>query len=227
MGQSSPSPRGSYRFIDHQHYLDAWFEALNLTSNVTLVLHDWGSALGLHRAYRYSEQIRAIAYMEALVTTRRWEDFPQGRAEFFRALRSEQGERLVLDENFFVENVLPKSIIRRLSDAEMDIYRKPFLSREARRPTLAWSRELPIEGEPADVVAIVESYGAWLARSPIPKLFINAEPGALLSGRSRELCRLWPNQREVTVKGIHYVQEDSPAQIGAALSTFLRSLGPG
>jgi haloalkane dehalogenase len=225
MGQSRPSTSGTYRFIDHARYLDAWFEALDLTANVTLVLHDWGSALGFHRACRYPEQIRAIAYMEAIVAPRRWEDFPQGRDKFFRALRSEQGERLVLDENFFIETVLPKSIVRRLSDAEMDAYRKPFLLRESRKPTLAWARELPIEGEPADVVAIVERYSAWLASSPIPKLFINAEPGALLTGRSRELCRLWPHQREVTVKGIHYVQEDSPAEIGDALRAFLDSLG--
>jgi haloalkane dehalogenase len=222
MGQSGPSPSGAYRFIDHARYLDAWFEALELTSPVTLVLHDWGSALGFHWACRHPEQIRAIAYMEALVAPRRWEDFPQGRDKFFRALRSEQGERLVLDENFFIEGVLPKSIMRQLRDAEMDAYRKPFLRRESRLPTLAWARELPIEGEPADVVAIVERYSAWLASSPIPKLFINAEPGALLTGRSRELCRQWPNQTEVTVKGIHYVQEDSPTEIGVALRAFLK-----
>jgi haloalkane dehalogenase len=220
MGQSHPSPSGAYRFVDHARYLDAWFEALGLTRDVTLVLHDWGSALGFHRACRHPGQIRALAYMEAILAPRRW-DFPQGRDGIFRALRSEEGERLVLGENFFVEIVLPRSIIRRLSEAEMDAYRKPFLRREARMPTLVWPRELPIDGEPADVVAIVERYGTWLARSQVPKLFINAEPGALLTGRSRDLCRRWPNQREVTVKGIHYVQEDSPAEIGAALRTFL------
>jgi haloalkane dehalogenase len=227
MGQSRPSPSGRYRFVDHSRYLDSWFEALGLTANVTLVLHDWGSALGFHRACRHPEQIRAIAYMEAIVAPRRWEDFPPGRDGIFRALRSDEGERLVYDENFFIETVLPRSIIRGLGNAEMDAYRKPFLGREARTPTLVWPRELPIDGEPADVVAIVERYGAWLARSPMPKLFINAEPGALLTGRARDLCRRWPNQREVTVKGIHYVQEDSPAEIGAALRAFLASLGAG
>jgi len=224
MGQSGPSPTKAYRFADHAAYLDAWFETLGLTTNVTFVLHDWGSALGFHRAYRYPQHIRAIAYMEAIVQPRRWEDFPQGRDKMFRALRSEQGERLVLDENFFVETVLPRSIIRGMSEAEMDAYRTPFLQREARLPTLVWPRELPIAGQPADVTAVVERYGAWLARSEIPKLFINADPGALLTGRARDFCLRWPNQRVVTVKGIHYVQEDSPAEIGAALRMFLEDL---
>ena len=224
MGQSASSPGGAYRFADHARYLDAWFETLGLTSNVTLVLHDWGSALGFHRACRYPQQIRAIAYMEAIVAPRRWADFPNGRDQIFRALRSDQGERLVLDENFFIETVLPKSVIRPLGEPEMDAYRKPFLRREARTPTLVWPRELPIEGEPADVVAVVERYGAWLAQSQVPKFFINADPGALLTGSAREACRKWPNQREVTVKGIHYVQEDSPDEIGGALRTFLEKL---
>jgi haloalkane dehalogenase len=225
MGQSGPSPSGGYRFADHARYLDAWFETLGLTGNVTLVLHDWGSALGFHRACRHPEHIRAIAYMEAIVAPRRWADFPPGRDGIFRALRSGEGERLVLEENVFIETVLPRSILRTLSEAEMDAYRRPFLRRDARLPVLVWPRELPIEGEPADVVAVVEQYGAWLARSPIPKLFINAEPGALLTGRARDICRRWPNQQEVTVKGIHYVQEDSAAEIGSALRTFLAGLG--
>ncbi len=227
MGQSRPSPSGAYRFIDHARYLDAWFEAVGLVSNVTLVLHDWGSALGFYRACRHPEQIRAVAYMESIVAPRRWEDFPHGRDQLFRALRSKEGERLVLEDNFFIETVLPKSTIRRLGEAEMEAYRRPFLRREARIPTLVWPRELPIEGEPADVVAIVESYAAWLSRSQLPKLFINADPGALLTGRARDVCRQWPNQQEVTVKGIHYVQEDSPAEIGAALRAFLKPLMTG
>jgi haloalkane dehalogenase len=227
MGQSRPSPSGAYRFVDHARYLDAWFEALGLTGNVALVLHDWGGALGFHRACRYPEQIRAIAHMETIVAPRRWEDFPQGRDQIFRALRSEQGEQLVFDKNVFVETILPGRIARRLSDAEMDAYRKPFLRREARMPTLVWPRELPIEGEPADVIAIVERYGAWLSRSQIPKLFINAEPGSLVMGRLRDLCRSWPNQREVTVQGFHFIQEDAPSEIGAALRAFMESLGAG
>jgi haloalkane dehalogenase len=224
MGQSGPSPNGSYRFADHAACLDAWLEALGLTDRVTLVLHDWGSALGFHRAARFPEQVRAIAYMEAIVQPRRWSDFPDGRDAMFRALRSEKGERMVLDDNFFVETVLPKSILRRLSEEEFANYRKPFLDREARRPTLEWPRQLPIDGAPADVVAIVERYSAWLAASPVPKLFVNAEPGALITGRARDFCRTWPEQREVTVKGIHYIQEDSPREIGEALRAFIEAL---
>ncbi len=224
MGQSAKSPSRAYRFADHARYLDAWFEALNVTRNVVLVLHDWGSALGFHRAYRYPDEVQAIAYMEALVQPRRWDDFPHGRDAMFRALRSDKGEQMVFDENFFVEAVLPKSIIRTLTDEEMDAYRAPFKDREARLPTLVWPRELPIDGEPADVVAAVQNYDDWLAKSALPKLFIAAEPGALLTGRSREFCRTWPNQREVTVKGIHYVQEDSPTEIGLALQDFVRGV---
>ena len=224
MGQSGKSPTNAYRFEDHSRYLDAWFDSLCLTENVILALHDWGSALGFHWASRHEERVQAIAYMEAIVQPRRWEDFPSGRDAIFRALRSEKGEHLVLEENFFVETVLPRSIIRKLSEEEMDAYRAPFKSREARLPTLVWPRELPIDREPADVVKIVEAYGAWLSKSKLPKLFISAEPGALLIGRAREFCQTWPNQREVTVKGIHYIQEDSPAEIGAALRDFVRSL---
>ncbi len=222
MGRSGPSPTGAYRFADHARYLDAWFDALGLTADVTLVLHDWGSALGFHRARRHPQQIRAIAYMEAIVAPRRWEDFPNGRDRMFRALRGAEGERLVMEENFFIETILPRSTIRRLGDVEMDAYRAPFRHRAARGPMLVWPRELPIEGEPADVVAIVEDYGRWVKESTLPKLFIAAEPGSLLIGRARAFCRSWPNQEEVTVAGIHFIQEDSPDEIGAALARFVR-----
>jgi haloalkane dehalogenase len=222
MGQSGTSPTRSYRFIDHARYLDAWFEAVNLTRDVILVLHDWGSALGFYRAFRYPEQIKAIAYMEAILQPRRWADFPSGRDAMFRAMRSAEGERLVLDENFFIETVLPKSILRQLSAQEMNAYRAPFRDRDARLPMLVWPRELPIEGEPADVVALVTQYGEWLSKSNLPKLFIAAEPGSILVGRAVEFCRRWPNQREVKVRGIHFVQEDAPDEIGTALRTFVR-----
>jgi haloalkane dehalogenase len=224
MGQSGGMPVGGYRFADHVRYLDAWFQAVGIAGEVILVLHDWGSALGFHWAQRHSQRVRAIAYMEAIVQPRRWEDFPDGRDAIFRALRSEEGERMVLDQNFFVETVLPRSILRRLTDVELEAYRAPFRDRASRLPTLVWPRELPIEGEPADVVAVVEAYGAWLERSPIPKLFVSANPGALLVGRARDFCRTWANQREVTVRGVHYVQEDSPAEIGRALHDFVRAV---
>jgi haloalkane dehalogenase len=224
MGQSGKSPTQAYRFLDHARYLDAWFDTLHLNRNIVLVLHDWGSALGFYRAFRYRNQVQAIVYMEAIVQPRRWEDFPNGRDAMFRALRSEQGEHLVLDQNFFIEVVLPKSIIRKLSDEEMAAYRAPFRDREARLPTLVWPREMPIEGAPADVVEIVERYGEWLAGSDLPKLFINADPGAQIVGRIRDFCRGWSNQREVTVPGIHFIQEDSPDQIGVAIREFVGSL---
>jgi len=222
MGQSGASPSGAYRFLDHARYLDAWFEALDLRRNVTLVLHDWGSALGFHWASRYPERVRAIAYMESMVKPRDWKDLPSSRAPIFRDLRSEKGERMILDENAFIEILLPKLIIRTLTKAEMDAYRLPFREPESRWPTLVWPRELPIGGEPADVVKIFEGYGKWLLRSPLPKLFINAEPGSLLIGRARDFCRSWPNQQELTVRGIHFIQEDSPHEIGSALARFIR-----
>src|SRR5512138_2639621 len=162
--------------------------------------------------------------MEALVQPLRWDDFQNGRDAPFRALRSEQGEQMVLRDNFFVETILPKSVLRKLTDEEMRTYRAPYQDAAARLPTLVWPRELPIEGEPLDVTAAVEDYARWLAQSEFPKLFISAEPGALLSGRARDFCRTWPNQREATVRGIHYLQEDSPGEIGRALRDFLREL---
>lgn len=224
MGRSSPAPSGPLRFVEHARYLDAWFDALGLERNVVLVLHDWGSVLGFHRAHRYPQHVQGIAYMEALVQPRSWDDFPPARAGLFRALRSPEGERLAVDGNFFVETVLPKSVLRPLSDIEMDAYRTPTASAAARLQTLLWARELPIDGTPADVDAIVADYADGLERSTVPKLFVNAEPGALLTGRARDFCRTWPNQREVTVPGIHYLQEDSPAAIGAAIATFVREL---
>jgi len=223
MGQSGKSPSRAYRFVDQARYLDAWFEALNLTSNVTLVVHDWGSALGFHRATRFPNQIKGIAYMEAIAMTRRWEDF--GEAEgLFRALRSPKGEQMVLDQNFFVETILPRGMFRKLSDEEMANYRAPFLEREARLPTLVWPRQIPIEGEPADVTAIVESYGKAMSQSTVPKLLIIGEPGAIVRGRTLEFCRTWPNQTEITVKGVHFLQEDSPYEIGSALQNFVKSI---
>jgi haloalkane dehalogenase len=226
MGQSAASPDGAYRFVDHARYLDAWFEALDLRRNVTLVLHDWGSALGFHWASRYPERVRAIAYMESMVQPREWEDLPSSRAQIFRDLRSGKGERMILEDNAFVEVLLPKLIIRTLTMTEMDAYRRPFIEPPSRRPTLVWPRELPIGGEPADVVKIFEDYGQWLRRSSLPKLFINAEPGSLLIGRLRDFCRAWPNQQEVTVPGIHFMQEDSPHEIGSALARFVRQTRP-
>jgi haloalkane dehalogenase len=220
MGQSARSPTLAYTFADHARYLDAWFDALGLTQDVILVVHDWGSALGFHRAARYPAQIAGIAYMEAVVKPGHWADFGDAGA-IFRALRSPAGEQMVLDENFFVEKMLPMGVLRTLSHAEMDRYRAPYAGREARWPTLIWPRQIPIDGEPANVQAIVEQYAAVLATSSVPKLAIFSEPGAVLGARARDVCRTWPNQDEVTVRGRHFLQEDSPDEIGRAVARFV------
>lgn len=222
MGDSGAAPDGSYRFVDHARYLDAWFEALGLT-NVTLVVHDWGSALGFYWAYRHPERVRGIAYMEAVVRPLTWEEWRDESRQIFQDLRSEAGEEMVLEKNLFIEGILPSAVLRDLTEEEMNVYRRPYLEPgESRRPTLTWPRELPINGEPEDVVSIVDDYSKWLAQSDVPKLFVNAEPGAILTGSQREFCRTWPNQEEVMVRGAHFVQEDSPHEIGEAVATFVR-----
>ena len=228
MGDSDklePSGPDRYRFVEHRAHLDALLETLGVRDNVTLVIHDWGSALGFDWANRHRDAVKGIAYMEAIVRPVVWADWPAGARKMFQAFRSPAGEDLILANNAFVERVLPASILRPLADAEMDEYRRPFREAgESRRPTLTWPRQIPIEGEPADVVAIVEAYGAWLAGSQVPKLFVDAEPGAILIGPQREFCRSWPNQREVTVKGSHFIQEDSPDEIAHAVAAWRRAL---
>ncbi|MGH7355289.1 MAG: haloalkane dehalogenase [Candidatus Rokuibacteriota bacterium] len=224
MGRSGKARAGAYRFADHARYLDAWFDALAL-ANVTLVVHDWGSALGFHWAARHPERVRALVYMEAIVRPVTWVEWPEAARKVFRALRSPAGEEMILVKNVFVERILPASVLRGLTDEEMAAYRAPFAEPgEGRRPTLSWPREIPIDGEPADVVAVVEAYGRWLGGSAVPKLFVNGDPGSILVGAQRDYCRAWPNQREVTVRGSHFLQEDSPAEIGGAIAGFLRRL---
>ena len=218
MGVSGSSPSGSYRFVDHAGWLDAWMEGMGLDSNVTFVVHDWGSALGFHWARRHPEAMKGIVYMEAIVRPVTWEEWPGAAARVFQGFRSEAGEEMVLEKNVFVERVLPGSVLRGLTEEEMERYRQPYLEPgESRRPTLTWPREIPISGEPADVVEIVQQYADWLSETELPKLFVNAEPGAILQGAQREFCRGWKNQTEVTVAGNHFVQEDSPHEIGRAI----------
>ena len=225
MGESGSSPNGSYRFTDHSAVLDAWFDAMGLTGGVTLVAHDWGSALGFHWAKRNPERVKGLVYMEAIVQPVTWEEWPDAARQVFQGFRSPAGEEMVLEKNIFVERVLPGSVLRGLTEEEMEVYRRPYLEAgESRRPTLTWPREIPIEGEPADVVQIVSEYGDWLAASDVPKLFINAEPGAILTGPQREFCRTWPNQQEVTVRGTHFIQEDSPDEIGRAIAGWYGGL---
>jgi haloalkane dehalogenase len=216
---------GSYRFVEHRRYLDALLEQLGVTENVTLVIHDWGSGLGFDWANRHRDAVKGICYMEAIVRPVTWEEWPEAAKAVFQGFRSEKGEGMVLDKNVFVERVLPGSILRKMSDDEMAVYRKPFADPgEGRRPTLTWPRQIPISGEPADVVQIAQDFSDWLAVADVPKLFVNAEPGAILTGPQREFCRTWPNQTEVTVKGSHFVQEDSPNEIGGALRSWLQGL---
>lgn len=217
----------SYRFVDHREYLDELLDALNVKERVTLVIHDWGSALGFHWANRNQSSLKAIAFMEALVTPiPEWDAFPQDFRTAFEGLRSDAGEQMVLQDNIFIEGILPGGILRELSPKEMDEYRRPYVNPgEDRRPTLTFPRQVPIAGDPEDVVRIVSEYSEWLGTSDVPKLFINAEPGALIVGRARDLVRSWPNLQETTVAGIHFIQEDAPDEVGKAISNWLRERG--
>ena len=219
-----PGP-DSYRFVEHRHYLDGLLDATGVDSNVTLVIHDWGSALGFDWANLHRDGVKGIAYMEAIVRPVTWDDWPEAAVSLFQNLRSPAGETMVLEKNMFVENVLPASVIRDLTDPEMTEYRRPYLEAgESRRPTLTWPREIPLAGEPADVTEIVQSYADWLSASDVPKLFVNADPGTILTGAQREFCRGWPNQTEITVAGTHFIQEDSPDEIGAAIASWRAKL---
>lgn len=228
MGDSdrlAPSGPERYTFAEHADFLDGALAALGVERDAVLVLHDWGSALGFDWARRHADAVRGIAYMEAIVRPLTWADWPEGARRIFQALRGPAGEAMILQKNAFVERILPSSVLRELTDAEMREYRRPFEAPgEGRRPTLTWPRQLPIEGAPEDVVARVQAYADWLAVAEVPKLFVNAEPGSILVGAQREFCRGWPNQREVTVPGIHFIQEDSGAEIGAAVAEFVRTL---
>ena len=231
MGDSEKLPESGpdrYRFVEHRRYLDGFLEAVGVRRDVTLVIHDWGSALGFDWACRHPDAVRGIAYMEAIVRPLTWAEWPEAARGIFEAFRSPAGEEMILEKNVFIEAVLPGSIARKMTDDEMAVYRRPFATPgEGRRPTLTWPRQIPIDGEPEDVHAIVSAYAAWLQASDVPKLFVNAEPGAILTGPQREFCRSWPNQTEVTVRGIHFVQEDSPDEIGQAVATWRRGFSGG
>lgn len=229
MGDSEkrdPSGPGRYSYEEHCEYLYALWDRLELGNRVVLVLHDWGSALGFNWAMHHAGRVQGIAYMEGMVKPMAWSDLESlGIANMFRTLRSDAGDELVLDNNAFVESVLPASIMRKLELDEMAEYRRPFDNPgEDCRPTLSWPRNIPIDGEPKSVANTISAYSQFLAESDIPKLFVNAEPGAILVGRMREFCRTWPNQTEVTVPGLHFIQEDSPHEIGAAVAGFVRHL---
>ena len=215
----------AYSFIEHRKYLDALLAEIGVTENAIFVIHDWGSALGFDWAYRHQNKVKGIVYMEALLFHFDWSDWPEDARKIFQGFRSPAGDKLILEKNYFIELVLPNSVLRELTPSEMDVYRRPFLKPgEDRRPILSWPRQIPIEGQPQEVVKIVTTYGEWLAKSDIPKLFINADPGSILVGRARDFCRTWPNQEEVTVKGGHFIQEDSPEEIGHAIANFIHKI---
>ena len=216
---------GRYSFGVAYDYLTGLLETLGVDDRVTLVVHDWGSALGFHWAHNHPDKVRGIAYMEGIVCPiSSWDDWPAAARGIFQGFRSAKGEDLILKRNMFIEAVLPSSIMRQLDPLEMDQYRAPFPAEDDRQPTLDWPRQIPIAGEPAAMVALVQAYADWLAHSPVPKLFINADPGSILIGPQREFCRTWPNQTEVTVAGTHFIQEDSPHAIGEAVASWLQRL---
>jgi haloalkane dehalogenase len=220
MGNSAPAPDGSYRFVDHRRYLDAWFDAMGLTKNVILVVHDWGSALGFDWARRHPDRVKAMIYMEGIVRPfLSWDEWPAVTRAFFQGQRTAAGEDLILQKNLFIEYLLP---LRGIPKEAIEVYRRHFRNPGAsRQPMLTWTRELPIAGEPADVVAIVEDYARFLSTSPIPKLFIDAEPGGFLIGAQREFCRAWPNQEQVTIKGAHFLQEEAPDEVGEVIAKYI------
>lgn len=228
MGDSEPldnSGPDSYQLVEHRQYLDDLLDQLDLGDQVTFVVHDWGSGLGFDWSNRNRGRVKGIAYMEAIVMPVTWDAWPEAARPIFQAMRSEAGESIVLEKNVFVERILPSSIMRDLTDEEMAVYRSPYVDGgERRRPTLTWPRQIPIEGEPHDVHDIVADYGPWLETAAVPKLFINAEPGSILTGPARDYCRRWANQTEVTVPGLHFIQEDSPNEIGHAIRTWYEAL---
>ena len=228
MGESDPLPESgpnSYRFTEHAGFLEELLQKLEVEKDAILVGHDWGGALLFNWAMQHPDAVQGIVYMETIVSPVSWRDWPEDAKGIFQGMRSEAGEKIVLQKNLFVEGILPNSVLRKLTEEEMNVYRKPFLEEgERRRPMLTWPREIPIEGKPEDVCSIVTAYGKWLQDCEIPKLFINAEPGSILTGRQRQFCRRFRKQHEVTVKGSHFIQEDSPDEIGTAIAEFTEKL---
>jgi haloalkane dehalogenase len=228
MGDSAKLPNpgpDTYRFTTHRDYLGGFIDAvIGPTESLVLVVHDWGSALGFDWANRHRSRVRGIAYMEGIVRpVASWGEWSASATPIFQGFRSDKGETMILERNMFVERVLPGSVLRKLTEAEMTEYRRPFLQAEGRWPTLTWPRQIPIAGEPADVVQISAAYSQWMAENDVPKLFINAEPGAILIGAPRDFCRSWKNQTEVTVPGSHFIQEDSGPAIGRAVAGWIRA----
>ena len=229
MGDSeklAPSGPDRYTFVEHRDYLHGALDALNLKQDIIWVIHDWGSALGFDYIAQHPGRVSGVCYMEAIVCPLTWDVWPESARDIFQTFRSSAGEEIVLEKNVFVKNVLPASILRELEADEMEAYIEPFKNPgEDRRPTLTWPRQIPLENEPKEVCDIVENYGEFLSQSNIPKLFIDAEPGMILSGLPRDYARTWPNQQEVKVKGLHFIQEDSPMEIADAIEKWIHTEG--
>ncbi|MEO0329585.1 MAG: haloalkane dehalogenase [Pseudomonadota bacterium] len=228
MGDSdklSSSGPDRYTFAEHREFLNGFMDAIVPDEPIILVIHDWGSALGFDWAKRNPDRVKGICFMEGIVgPINSWDDWPEAARDIFQAFRSDAGEELILEKNLFIEAVLPGSILRKITEEEMGVYRRPFAQTgEARRPTLSWPRQIPIAGEPRDVTNIVTEYAQWLSKADLPKLFINAEPGAILLDPARKRVRSWPNLKEVTVSGSHFIQEDSPHEIGSALKEWMHA----
>ena len=215
----------SYTLKDHKYYWRETLRALGVKKNIIFVLHDWGSALGFDYFAEYPDSVDGICHMEAIYDRMEWDDWPESSRKIFQGLRGNSGEEMILKKNVFVEKILPASILGQLTKAEMDEYRRPFINDgTARLPTLVWPRQLPIDNEPLDVCEVVEHYSQVLGKNDVPKLFINADPGVIVTSRIKEVVRSWPNQTEVTVKGLHFIQEDSPNEISNALSDWLQGI---
>jgi len=212
----------SYTFKEHKFWLNTFLSNILSKEKVILVIHDWGSALGFDYSRENPEKVKGIVYMEAIVCPLTWDDWPENAKNVFKLMRDKAGEELVLKKNIFVERILPSSIIRELSLEEMEEYRKPFLNEgNDRQPTLSWPRQIPLDNHPKEVNDLVEKYSKFMIKSNINKLFINAEPGSILIGRQRDFCRKWTNQKEVTVKGKHFIQEDSSQEISNEIKNWI------
>jgi haloalkane dehalogenase len=214
-----------YTFVEQRQYWQSALTALGVNDNIIFVIHDWGSALGFDYTAHNPDAVAGVCYMEAIVRPMTWDEWPESARDIFKTFRSPAGEDVVLGKNVFVERVLPASIMRELDAEEMDAYIAPFRNPgEDRRPTLTWPRQIPLENEPAEVCEIVANYGRFMQSSDIPKLLINAEPGMIMKGAPGEFARTWKNQSEATVKGLHFIQEDSADEIAAALRHWLEHL---
>jgi len=226
MGRSD-KPDLDYRFVDHARYVSGFIDALGL-EDFTLVVHDWGSALGFHYAHRNEDNVRGLAFMEAILApVPSWDAFPEGARQMFQAFRTPGvGWDLIAKQNVFIEQAIPGSVVRKLSDVEMDAYRAPFPDEPSRKPIWRWPNEIPIEGEPADVTEIVGAYNGWLQETQLPKLLFHADPGALIQAPMVEWARsALPNLETVDLgKGIHYVQEDNPDTIGREVARWVAAL---